>query len=101
MRVLRAIVGAGLHEPVQQHGLQLPNRRCRIDLAYPDVKPAIEVDGFGPHATRSAFDRDRARANDLTTAGWTILRATSSSTDRQIAQSVSATLRRLGRFFAA
>jgi hypothetical protein len=101
MRVLRAIVAAGLPEPVQQHELRLPNRRCRIDLAYPDVKLAIEVDGFGPHTTRTAFDRDRARANDLTTAGWTILRFTSASTDRQIAQSVSTTLRRLGRFPAA
>jgi hypothetical protein len=80
MRVLRAIVAAGLPEPVQQHELRLPNRRCRIDLAYPDVKLAIEVDGFGPHTTRTAFDRDRARANDLTTAGWTILRFTSAST---------------------
>lgn len=97
MRVLRAIVAAGLPEPVQQHELRLPTRRCRIDLAYPGVKLAIEVDGFGPHTTRTAFDRDRARANDLTTAGWTIPRFTSASTDRQITEAVAISLTRLGR----
>src|SRR5690242_14795061 len=97
MRVLRAIVAAGLPEPVQQHELRLPTRRCRIDLAYPGVRLAIEVDGFGPHTTRTAFDRDRARANDLTTAGWSILRFTSASTDRQIRDAVAASLTRLGR----
>jgi very-short-patch-repair endonuclease len=66
-------------------------------LAYTEpTKLAIEVDGFGPHATRSAFDRDRARSNELVVAGWTILRFTSASTDDQIASTTAAALARLG-----
>jgi hypothetical protein len=98
LRVLRAIVAAGLPEPIQQHWVRLPRRRCRLDLAYPEpVKLAIEVDGYGPHGTRSAFDTDRARANDLVIAGWTVIRFTSASSDDQIAGTVAATLTRLGR----
>jgi hypothetical protein len=98
MRVLRAIVAAGLPEPVQQHWVRLPNRRCRIDLAYPaPVRLAIEVDGYGPHATRSAFDRDRARANDLVVAGWTVLRFTSATSDDQIGATVASALGQLRR----
>jgi predicted transcriptional regulator of viral defense system len=93
VRVLRAIVAAGLPEPAQQHSVRLPSRRYRLDLAYAEpIKVGIEVDGFGPHTTRSAFDRDRARANDLVVAGWTLLRFTSASTDEQIASTVAATL---------
>lgn len=97
LRVLRAIVAAGLPEPIQQHGVTVRSRRYRIDLAYPEHRLAIEVDGFEPHRHRSAFDRDRARANDLVVDGWTILRFTSESTDAEIAASVGAALAQLVR----
>ena len=97
LRVLRAIVAAGLPEPVQQHWVRLPKRRFRLDLAYPEpIKLAIEVDGFGPHATRTAFDADRARANDLVVAGWTVVRFTSASSDDDVAATVAAALAQLG-----
>jgi len=97
MRVLRAVVAAGLPEPVQQHWVRLPTRLCRIDLAYPEpIRLAIEVDGFGPHNTRHAFDHDRARANDLVLAGWTVLRFTSATSDDQIGATVASALGRLG-----
>jgi hypothetical protein len=76
-RFARAIVAAGLPEPIQQHWVRLGSRRCRIDLAYPDVKLAIEIDGWDTHRTRTAFDDDRARANDLVIGGWRLLRFTS------------------------
>jgi hypothetical protein len=102
LRVLRAIAAAGLAEPVQQHWVRLPRRRCRLDLAYPEpTKLAIEVDGFGPHGTRTAFDTDRARANDLVVGGWTVVRFTSASSDDQIGTTVAAALAQLGRFPAA
>jgi uncharacterized protein DUF559 len=96
LRVLRAIVAAGLPEPVQQHEVLVAGRRYRIDLAYPEHGLAIEIDGFDPHRFRSAFDRDRARANDLVVAGWTVLRFTSESTDVQVGTTVAAALTRLG-----
>jgi very-short-patch-repair endonuclease len=96
MRVLRAIVGAGLPEPVQQHQVQIGDRRRRIDLAYPDLKLAIEIDGWAHHAPRSAFDADRARENELEIIGWDRLHFTSAFTDRQVADTVAAKLAALG-----
>lgn len=48
----------------------------RVDAAYPDLKLAIEVDGYEHHSTPDAFQRDRTRQNALVTLGWTVLRFT-------------------------
>jgi len=87
-RVLRAIVRAGLPAPVRQHRVVVGDRTYFLDLAYPDLEVAIEVDGFDYHRDRGAFDRDRMRQNDLVGAGWTVLRFTSTSTDHDIVASV-------------
>jgi hypothetical protein len=97
MRVLRAIVAAGLPEPVQQHWVDVGGRWRRIDLAYPKLKLAIEVDGFGPHSGRSAFDADRVRENELAILNWDRLHFTSTFTDRRIAETVAAKLAALGQ----
>ena len=96
MRVLRAIVAYGLPEPVQQHQLQLPDRRCRIDLAYPNYKIAIEVDGWEHHGRRSAFEPDRARANDIAIARWLPLHFTADSSDRVVGRKTEEALRARG-----
>jgi len=88
MRFARAIVAGGLPEPAQQHRVSTGTRRCRIDLAYPALRLAIEVDGWEHHRTRSAFDDDRARANDLVAAGWNVLRFTSTMTDEQAVETI-------------
>jgi very-short-patch-repair endonuclease len=36
----------------------------------------LEEDGLDHHGTRAAFERDRARDQRLTAAGWTVLRLT-------------------------
>jgi very-short-patch-repair endonuclease len=100
-RVLRALVAAGLVPPVQQHRVRLGKRTFRIDLAYPVAKLAIELDGWEFHSSRTAFDDDRARANALVAAGWTLLRFTSRSTDAEIVACVRAALGESGRFGAA
>lgn len=92
MRFARAIVGGGLPEPVQQHPVSVGSRNYRIDLAYPDQKIAIEIDGWEYHRNRSAFDDDRSRANDLVVAGWHVLRFTSSTSDTQAVATVTAAL---------
>ncbi len=83
LRFLRALVAAGLPEPVQQHEVRLTDRRARLDLAYPAWRIAIEVDGFGPHSVRSRFDHDRARQNELVLDGWLPLRWTSATSDER------------------
>lgn len=95
LRFVRALVDAGLPEPVQQHEVRPADRVARLDLAYPSMKIAIEVDGFGPHSVRSRFDRDRARQNDLVLDGWLPLRWTSAtSNERAVEETRHAIARR-------
>ena len=79
-----------------EHRVRLGDKQYRIDLSYPEAMVAIEVDGWEWHHTRTAFDGDRARANDLVAAGWTVLRFTSGMTDAEAATHTAATLVRLG-----
>jgi very-short-patch-repair endonuclease len=91
-RVVRWLRQAGL-APVQQHAVD----RYRIDLAYPEQRVFVEFDGFAPHASRSAFDGDRRRQNELVLrTGATILRFTSASTREEVVQAVTLALRRAG-----
>jgi very-short-patch-repair endonuclease len=46
---------------------------------------------------RSAFDEDRARANDLVVAGWHVLRFTSSMTNEQAVSTVRSALAALAQ----
>ncbi|MGH9276685.1 MAG: type IV toxin-antitoxin system AbiEi family antitoxin domain-containing protein [Acidimicrobiales bacterium] len=74
MRVVRALLAAGLPHPVRQHWIL--DAHARIDLAYPDARIAIELDSFRWHGGRRPFDSDRARGNRIVAAGWRLLRAT-------------------------
>jgi len=47
-----------------------------IDIAFPEVRLAIEIDGREFHADAIAFEKDRWRQNDLINAGWRVLRFT-------------------------
>lgn len=67
---------AGLPVPVFQHTLVLGGRHRRIDFAYPDIRLAIEVDGFACRTDRRVFQDERCRQNDLIQAGWQVLRFT-------------------------
>ena len=50
--------------------------RHEVDLLWPDERVIVEVDGFGFHNTRAAFERDRARDRALHAAGYLVLRIT-------------------------
>jgi very-short-patch-repair endonuclease len=77
--------------PVRQH--PVGGTPYRLDYAWPDRLLAVEVDGYGPHSSREAFQSDRARQNALVLAGWTVLRFTWADVrDRPAA--VAAVLRR-------
>ena len=47
-----------------------------VDFAFPDIKLAVEIDGFGWHRDIQAFQHDRRRRNALVTSGWTVLNFT-------------------------
>jgi very-short-patch-repair endonuclease len=48
----------------------------RVDVAFPDAKVAIEVDGWAFHSDPAAFHHDRARQNNIALSGWQVLRFT-------------------------
>jgi very-short-patch-repair endonuclease len=47
-----------------------------IDIAFPAHRVAIEVDGWAWHVDVARFRADRRKGNDLTRAGWILLRFT-------------------------
>jgi hypothetical protein len=47
-----------------------------VDFHWPGARLIVETDGHEHHGTRAAFERDRARDQTLTAAGWTVLRFT-------------------------
>jgi very-short-patch-repair endonuclease len=49
---------------------------ARADFGWPEALLIAEIDGFGPHSSRSVFQRDRTRQNALVNAGWLVLRFT-------------------------
>jgi very-short-patch-repair endonuclease len=56
--------------------LGVPFGRWTIDLAFPDAKVAVEVDGWAWHVDVDRFRADRRKGNALARAGWTVLRFT-------------------------
>jgi very-short-patch-repair endonuclease len=86
--VWQVLIDAGLPAAARQHRVVVGGQPYKIDLAYPDLRIAIEADGFDPHRSRTAFDSDRERQNDLIGAGWSVLRFTSRSTPSTIVSAV-------------
>jgi hypothetical protein len=92
-RALRAIARAGLPLPKQQHRMRLGGKPVRIDLAYPDLKIAIEVDSWMYHGQdRSAFDVDHIRRDELVLLQWTPFTFTSAMSDEYLVESTATLL---------
>jgi very-short-patch-repair endonuclease len=68
----------------------------RRDVIWPAHRLVVEVDSRGFHDTTEAFERDRIRDNELTLAGWTVLRFTY----RRVVRDAAAVERDLVRAFA-
>jgi hypothetical protein len=45
----------------------------RIDIAFPQLNLAIEIDGWAFHRSKERRDRDIRKANGLTRTGWRVL----------------------------
>jgi very-short-patch-repair endonuclease len=48
----------------------------KVDVAFPDGKVAIEVDGLAFHSSAEDFQNDRERQNYIALLGWQVLRFT-------------------------
>lgn len=77
LRFLKLAHGGGLPTPAVQHEIWHHGRFvARVDAAYPELRIAIELDGYEWHTGRTAFQRDRTRQNELVGLGWIVLRFT-------------------------
>lgn len=56
------------------HPVRAGDRIVHVDIAWPDRRVGVEVDGYGAHAGREAMDKDHRKQNALVREGWTILR---------------------------
>ena len=74
--VLRTIGRLGLPPPKVNYRVRVGGRTRYIDLAWPDHRVAVELDGFVAHLPRRIFDDDRDRQNDLVGAKWKVYRIT-------------------------
>lgn len=72
-RILRA---AGITGWVTNLPVNCGGNAFYLDLAFPDLHLAIEIDGFTFHSSHDSFQADRARQNLLVAEGWTVLHFT-------------------------
>jgi hypothetical protein len=94
IRVLSAIRAAGLPMPTPQYWVTVSGERFRLDAAYPSARLGLEYQGWDPHRSRSAFDKDYRRDRLLSIAGWTVLYFTSACSNDEIAADVTRLLHR-------
>ena len=77
--LLLQIRGLGLSKPIEEFRFH-PKRRWRFDLAWPDRKLAVEIEGgvysHGRHTRGKGFTRDCAKYNEAVILGWRVLRVT-------------------------
>lgn len=55
-----------------QYTIKVEGRTYRVDFAYPDVKVAIEVDGYEKRQDYDSLVRDARKTTALIKAGWTV-----------------------------
>ena len=76
------IRGAGLAEPIVQYEVRADGRFvARVDLAYPELKIAIEYEGDGHRTDKQQWRTDIRRQRDLEEQGWIVIRLTQADLD--------------------
>jgi very-short-patch-repair endonuclease len=79
----RLLRSAGLTGWVPQLPFVAGGRRFAIDVAFPELRLAIEIDGYAYHSSDDRFQRDRTKQNALIAAGWRVLRFTWADLDER------------------
>jgi hypothetical protein len=83
LRVFRIL--APLRPFCVHHVVTVAGATYVLDMAWPELRVAVEIDGRRHRlASRSAFDRDRAKGNALALAGWRVAHLTSTMKDAEM-----------------
>jgi very-short-patch-repair endonuclease len=101
-RIRMALWAAGLPPPTLQFAVAAGGKMRRLDLAYPEVRLAVEYDGED-HRTQERARLDLEREAALVALGWTILRFDARLVHRRpdlVARAVASALRRRGLLVA-
>jgi very-short-patch-repair endonuclease len=61
---------------LRQHPVPLRSGTVYLDIAFEDVKVAVELDGAAWHGSREQRERDVRRDTELAALGWLVLRVT-------------------------
>ena len=66
---------------LREHDLPQPTSNgfvagMEVDLHWPEQRLVVEIDGYGTHDHRRAFETDRLRDQRLLVAGWRTARVT-------------------------
>lgn len=61
---------------LRQHPVRLPSGTVYLDIAFEDLKVAVELDGAAWHGSREQRERDVRRDSELAAVGWLVLRVT-------------------------
>lgn len=84
-----ALMRAGLPRPVRQHPVTLrTGKDVHPDLAWPDIRLAVEVDHHSWHTSAAAVAYDKRRDRQVRLVGWDVERVT----DEDIRQRLSTTI---------
>ncbi|MCH9277279.1 endonuclease domain-containing protein [Bifidobacterium amazonense] len=98
-RVRIILLRYGLPEPTVNHALHIPGtaRTVFLDMAYPELRIAIEYDGNHHRFSSAQVLRDDKRREDIESAGWTYIKITyvdllDESAEEALAQRVATAL---------
>lgn len=74
-RTRLALLRFGLNRPVTHYAIDSADASTRytVDMAYPDMKVAIEYDGDHHRRFRSQYVRDQHKRRNLRAMGWTVI----------------------------
>jgi very-short-patch-repair endonuclease len=88
---------AGLN-PIAQYVVTAGgNFIARVDFALPNIRLAIEADGYDTHAQRPGFERDREKSALLQLAGWNLLSFTALQIRQQPERVIDTVLKRIAQ----
>ncbi|MCA1832519.1 MAG: endonuclease domain-containing protein [Actinomycetota bacterium] len=89
-RVAAIIQESDLPEPIRQYEVRVGGQIVAvIDFAYPDLKVAVEADGYKWHTGRGQWEHDLGRRNALTSLGWRVVHVTANDVEHRPKKAIS------------